>query len=334
MRMISWTLSTAALSGALLSMTGCAGSAHEPTEKYVLVATNTKLPYWQTALAGLNHAASEMKVKAEMAGPDTYDTKAEHDEFQRVVAQKPSGILISAADATVMTPDINAALGQGIPVLTMDSDAPDSKRLFFIGTDNYKAGALGGQLAAKLLNGKGNVVILTIPNQMNLKERLHGYEDAFAEHAGIKVMQVVDMKGDPTVAFDTTKQLLDSKKSKVDAFICLEASSCPEVGEVVNRQNMGGKVSIIAMDTDQRTIDWIRKGIVSATIAQKSFTMGYYGAKLLDDLHHHPPTPLNGNWAQNAASPVPTFVDTGSFVIDKSNVDAFTQQQSKGASGQ
>jgi len=169
---------------------------------------------------------------------------------------------------------------------------------------------------------------------MNLKERLHGYEDAFAEHAGIKVMQVVDMKGDPTVAFDTTKQLLDSKKSKVDAFICLEASSCPEVGEVVNRQNMGGKVSIIAMDTDQRTIDWIRKGIVSATIAQKSFTMGYYGAKLLDDLHHHPPTPLNGNWAQNAASPVPTFVDTGSFVIDKSNVDAFTQQQSKGASGQ
>src|SRR5436305_12983906 len=108
-------------------MTGCAGSAHEPTEKYVLVATNTKLPYWQTALSGLNHAASEMKVKAEMDGPDTYDTKAEHDEFQRAVAQKPAGILISAEDASLMTPDINSALAQCIPVLTMDSASPDSK---------------------------------------------------------------------------------------------------------------------------------------------------------------------------------------------------------------
>src|SRR5437764_3908562 len=114
-----------------------------------------------------------MKVKAEMDGRDTYDTKAEHDEFQRALAQKPAGILISAADASLMTPDINAALAQGIPVLTMDSDAPDSKRLFFIGTDNYRAGNLGGKLAGKLLGGKGNIVILTIPSQPNLKDRLH-----------------------------------------------------------------------------------------------------------------------------------------------------------------
>jgi ribose transport system substrate-binding protein len=311
----------AGVTAAALFLNGCAGSAHEPSEKYVLVSANTKLPYWQTALAGLNHAASEMKVKAELAGPDTYDTKAEHDEFQRVVAQKPSGIMISAADASMMTPDINAALSQGIPVITMDSDAPGSKRLFFLGTDNYNAGTLGGHLTSKLMNGKGDVVIFTIPSQPNLKDRLHGYEDAFAEHPGIHIKQVVDMKGDPTVAFDTTKQMLDAKQ-KVDAFVCLEAISCPEVGEVVNRQNMTGKVQIVAMDTDQRTTDWIKKGVISATIAQKPYTMGYYGAKLLDDLHHHPPSPLDNSWAQNAQSPVPTFVDTGSFVVDKTNVDA------------
>jgi ribose transport system substrate-binding protein len=127
------------------------------------------------------------------------------------------------------------------------------------------------------------------------------------------------------VAFDTTKQLLESK-NKVEAFICLEAMACPEVGEVVNRQNMGGKVKIIAMDTDQRTMDWISKGIISATIAQKPFTMAYYGMKALDDLHHHPPKPLTANWAQDARSPVPTFIDTGSFVIDKNSVATFNQQ--------
>lgn len=324
MKVAKRALVASAFSAAIITMTGCAASPHEPTEKYILVAANTKLNYWQTALAGLNHAASEMKVKAEMAGPDTYDTKAEHDEFQRAVGQKPAGILISAADASLMTPDINAALAQGIPVLTMDSDAPESKRLFFIGTDNYKAGNLGGKLAAKLLGGKGTIVVLTIPSQPNLKDRLHGFEDAVAEQPGLKVAQVVDMKADPTIAFDTAKQMLEGK-NKVDAFVCLEAISCPEVGEVVNRQNMGGKVKVIAMDTDQRTIDLIQKGVISATIAQKPFTMGYYGAKLLDDLHHNKLSSLTANFAQDPKSPVPTFVDTGSFVVDKDSVGAFVQ---------
>jgi ribose transport system substrate-binding protein len=332
MRAAQWTLVSAVLS-AVFFLTGCAESPHSPTEKYILVATNVKLPYWQTASAGLIHAALEMKVKAEMDGPDTFDPKGEHDEFQRAVAQKPSGILVSAADAKMLTPDINAALGQGIPVITMDSDAPDSKRLFFVGTDNYNAGTLGGHLTAKLLNGKGNVVIFTIPTQQNLKDRLHGYQDAFAEHPEIKVTQVVDMRGDPTVAFDTTKQLLQGK-TKVDAFVCLEAISCPEVGEVVNRENMAGKVTIVAMDTDQRTTDWIQKGVISATVGQKPFTMGYYGTKLLDDLHHHPPNPLTGNWAENPTSPIPTFVDTGTFVVDKSTVASFLDRSKSAATGQ
>lgn len=324
MKVAKRALVASAFSAAIITMTGCAASPHEPTEKYILVAANTKLGYWQTALAGLNHAATEMKVKAEMAGPDTYDTKAEHDEFQRAVAQKPAGILISAADASLMTPDINAALAQGIPVLTMDSDAPESKRLFFIGTDNYKAGNLGGKLTAKLLGNKGNIVVLTIPSQPNLKDRLHGFQDAVAEQQGLKVAQVVDMKADPTIAFDTAKQMLDGK-NKVDAFVCLEAISCPEVGEVVSRQNLGGKVKVIGMDTDQRTIDLIQKGVISATIGQKPYTMGYYGAKLLDDLHHNKPGSLTANFVQDPKSPVPTFVDTGSFVVDKDNVGSFVQ---------
>jgi ribose transport system substrate-binding protein len=183
------------------------------------------------------------------------------------------------------------------------------------------------------VGGKGNIVIFTMPGQANLRDRLHGYQDAFAEHPAIKVAQVIDIKGDPTVAFDSTKNLIDTK-ANVAAFVCLVSIACPEVGEVVNRANMGGKVSVIAMDTDPRTLDWIQKGIISATIAQKPFTMGYYGTKLLDDIHHHPPTPAGSNWAQSPLSPVPTFVDTGTFIVDKQNVASFSQQQSRSSSGQ
>ena len=328
MALHKWLCLMAVNTAAFLLLTGCSASPHEPSEKYVLVATNIKVPYWQGALAGLNHAATEMKVKAELAGPDTYDPKAELTEFQRVLALKPTGILVSPGDSAVMGPAIDAALNAGVPVITMDSDAPASKRLFFVGTDNYKAGTLGGQTTAKLLNDKGNVVIFTIKGQANIEQRLHGYHDTFETTKGIKITQEVDMKGDPGIAFDTTKQLLDTK-AKVDAFVCLESIGCPEVAEVVNRANMGGKVVIVGMDTDQRSLDWIQKGVISATIAQKPFTMAYYGMKLLDDVHHHPLTPLTKNWAQDSFSPIPTFVDTGVSLIDKSNVgDYLTQRQS------
>ncbi len=325
MRTVHRALIAALLPAAFFSMIGCSSSPHDPSEKYILVATNTKIPYWQTALGGLNHAANEMKVKAEMVGPDGYDPKAEHDEFQRAVGRKPTGILVSAADATLLTPDINSALQQGIPVVTIDSDAPDSKRLFFVGTDNYNAGTLGGDLTAKLLNGKGNVVVFTMPAQQNLKDRLHGYQDAFAEHPAIKITDVIDMRGDPTVVFDTTRRMIDGK-NKPDAFVCLEAISGPEVGEVVSRENMTGKVVVVGMDSDQRTTDLIQKGVISATIAQKPFTMAYYGTKLLDDVHHHLTMPLTKNWIQDPASPIPTFVDTGAFVIDKNSVSSYLDQ--------
>ncbi len=324
MRTLKSSLILAGIPALLLLLNSCAGSAHAPEEKYILVADNTKIPYWQLASQGIARAAAEMKVHQDVQGPDGHDPQGEHDAFKRAVAMKPSGILVSATDASILTPDINAALDQNIPVITIDSDAPESKRLFFVGTDNYNAGLIGGHMAAKLLNNKGNVVIFTIPSQSNLKDRLQGYQSAFADHTEVKVMQVIDMNGNSDVAFDSTKKLLDGK-TKVDAFICLEAIACPAVADVVNRANMAGKVTIIAMDTDPLTVDWINKGVISATITQKPYTMAYYGTKLLDDLHHHPPSPLAGEWNKNIFSPIPTFVDTGTFVVDKTNVGSLAK---------
>jgi ribose transport system substrate-binding protein len=325
MRKTGRLFTSAACSAALLFLAGCAGSPHDPKEKYILVADNSKIAYFQTALQGLNRAAAEMKVHAEIQGPDGHDPQGEHDAFRRAVAEQPSGILVSVTDAGLLAPDINAAIDQNIPVITFDADAPDSKRLFFVGTDNFNAGMIGGRLTAKLLGGKGSVVIYTIPGQINLKDRLSGYLAAFGDHTDVKVLQVVDMNGNSDVAFDSAKKMLDAK-TKVDAFVCLEALSCPAVADVVNRAGMNGKVHIVAMDTDPGTIEWINKGVISATIAQKPWTMAYFGVKLLDEVHHHPAKPLSGNWAQNVFSPYPTFVDTGTLVVTKENAGTLSQQ--------
>jgi ribose transport system substrate-binding protein len=330
----NWTILAAFLTGAIF-WTGCSSNPHSPGEKYYLIAANMKVQYWQTALAGLNHAATEMQVKSEMQGADGHDPQAEHEAFRRVMTTKPAGILVSVADVTVLSPDIDAAMQQGIPVITIDSDAPDSKRLFFVGTDNYNAGVLGGNLASKLLNGKGNVVIYRLPIQTNQKDRLSGYQAAFAAHPEIHVSQVVDLQDQPDIsgfAYDQTKKFLDTK-AKVDAFVCLESRSCGGVADAVNRAGLAGKTVIVAMDTDSETLDWMQKGVTSATIAQKPFTMAYYGCKLLADIHLHPPKPLIENYVEMANAPVPTFVDTGSFIVDKSGLSAFMQANKTAAGG-
>jgi ribose transport system substrate-binding protein len=211
----------------------------------------------------------------------------------------------------------------------VDSDAPGSKRLTFIGTDNYKAGQMGAQLAVQRLNGKGNLVVYTMPEQSNLKDRLRGYHDVFEQHPGIKIVDTVDFKGDATVAFDHTKDLVDKKQiDKVDGFICLEAIACPEVADVLDRNKVANKV-IIAMDTDARTLDWIKKGMIAGTVAQKTFTMGYVGVITLDQAHHYPPSPLDKLWAQDPQSVMPTFMDTGELLVDKNNADSYVSTASQ-----
>ncbi len=309
------------------------GSAHESDEYYVFVSANLQITYWKTAGTGFSHAATEFKgVRSDFTGPQTYDPKAERDALDQAVQKKATGILLSVADAGVLQDSINKAIAAGIPVITIDSDAPKSKRLFFIGTNNYQAGFTGGQRLAQELKGKGNVVVFTMPDQPNLQDRLRGYKDALAKTPEIKITRVVDIQGDPRIAFDTTTQIVGKERDKVDAFVCLEAQSGKEVAGVLNSYKVTGK-TVMAMDTDQETLDWIQKGVIAATIAQKPYTMAFVGMQMLDNLYHHKPSSLDVDWSKDGYAPIPAFVDTGSDLIDKSNVQSFIEAGKNLASG-
>jgi ribose transport system substrate-binding protein len=300
------------------------GSAHDSDEHYTFVAANVQVPYWQAAAAGFSKAGDEIKVQYRFVGPNTYDPKAEREALQEAVQRKPTGILLAVTDPALLKDDIDKAIAAGIPVITLDSDAPGTKRLFFIGTNNYQAGLTGGQRLAQELKGKGNVVVFTMPEQRNMQDRLRGYRDALERQSGIKVTRVVDIQGDPRIAFDTTTQIVGKERDKVDAFVCLEAQSGKEVAGVLNSYHVTGKV-VMAMDTDPETLDWIQKGMIAATIAQKPYTMAFVGLQMLDGLHHNKPPSLDTDWSKDSFAPIPAFVDTGSALIDKSNVGSFIQ---------
>ena len=317
----------AALAVLGLTLSSCGTSHHDPLEKYYLVVPNTKNPYWQEAWAGFNHAAFGLGpgVQSGLAGPDTFDPQGEIQEFHTVVSLKPAGILVAAADAVAMKGPIDSAIAQGIPVLTVDSDVPDSKRLTFIGTNNFQAGVMAGRVLVDRLHGKGDIVVYTIVGEENTEERLRGYKSILDSHPQIKIVRTVDVKGDPRIAFDTTVEIVKAKPVP-DGFVCLIGSAGPEVADVLDRNNLANKV-VVAMDTLSTTLDWIQKGRIAATISQKPYTMGLYGLVMLDAMHHYKLPSLDANWLQDTHSPFPVFVDTGSSLIDQSNLAAFRKAQ-------
>lgn len=310
-----------------LALSACGTHHHDPLEKFYLVTPNIKTDYWHEGWAGFNHAAFTLGtgVQSGLAGPDTFDPQAEVQEFRTVMSLKPAGILVAAADETAMKAPINDAIAQGIPVITIDSDVPDSKRLTFIGTNNYQAGVMGGRVLAERLHGKGDIVVYTIVGQENAEDRLRGYKSVLENHPQIKIVRTVDVKGDPRIAFDTTVEIVKGKPIP-DGFISLIGSAGPEVADVLDRNHVTGKV-VVAMDTLSTTLDWIKKGGIAATIAQKPYTMGEFGMMMLDALHHYKLPQLDANWAQDTHSPFPAFVDTGATLIDQTNLDVFRKAQ-------
>jgi ribose transport system substrate-binding protein len=306
---------------AAIASVSCQKAYHQETERYVLVAANINLSYWQEARAGFMDAARGFGVKADFTGPSYYSPQEELTAFKDAVARHASGILVAPGRPELFASAIGEAVDAGIPVMAMDTDAPGSKRILFIGTDNRQAGIESGKKIASLMNGKGRLVVITIPGQQNLDERLKGVQEVLAQNPGIKITQTLDDQGDPRTANTLVSELF-AKKETMDGFLGLEASGGSGAGETLHRLGLEGKIPIVAMDKDEETLDFIDRKVISATIAQKPYTMAFYGLRFLDDLHHNAVHEFK-DWRTAPASPLPARVDTGTTVIDASNLAVF-----------
>ena len=321
-RQVVAMITVSIFAGAAL-IASCAKPFHEETERYVFVATNINLPYWREANAGFMDAAKTLGVKAELVGPDTYDPSAEVGVFRKVVEQNPAGICLSAARPEIFRADIDKAVAQGIPVICVDADVPDSQRILYIGTDNFKAGRESLKRMAALTPGKGNIAVITIPGQRNVDDRLAGVVDALKNYPGLKLTKILDDKGDWRNAFDQLSDLI-LKKEKIDGIISLEASGGSGAAKAADRFNLQGKIPIVAFDNDPETLDWIEKGAITATVTQKPYVMSFYGLKYLDDLHHNAVHQFK-DWRTALAPPMPAFVDTGTVTVDKNNLKIYRE---------
>jgi ribose transport system substrate-binding protein len=290
-------------------------------EEYVLVAVSVGNAYWIDARDGFNDAARELGVRGTFTGPQGSDVKQQVDIIETAITRGVRGLIVVPAEPEAVIPSINRAIAAGIPVITQDTDSPKSQRHTFIGTGNFEAGRLGGELLAKEIEGKGEVAFLTIPGQWNLEERRRGYEAALAKYPEIKVVAIGNDQGEESQAASQGKSILQAHPS-LAGFGCVDAAGGAGAAVAVRDAGKKGKIKIVAMDRNEGTLDFIEQGFIQASLAQRSYTMSYLGLRMLHDLNRER-IKMVPNWRKAKTCPLPALVDTGAVVITPENVQAF-----------
>lgn len=301
--------------------TGHGRAAAAKGQQYVMIAAATGAPYWIDSKAGLQDKARELGVQATFTGPQTVDVNQQIDAINRAIAQGVDGIImVPMADS--VAPAIDKAIKRGIPVVCADADAPSSKRFSFVGTGNYNAGYKGGELLGKTLDGQGEVALIYIPGADNLMQRLKGYQDALKKYPGIKVVAIGNDQGNLTEAQKVCRTIIQAHPN-LKGFGCVDAGGGQGAAVAVKQAGKVGKVHIIAMDRDEATLQFIDQGIIDASIGQRTYTMSYLALQMVYNVRNDQVRMVR-DWKKIDVNPLPPNVDTGCFVINKSNVKELT----------
>jgi ribose transport system substrate-binding protein len=311
--------------GPVASAPSATPAAAPGNEEYVLVAVSVGNAYWIDARDGFNDAARELGVRGVFTGPQGSDVKQQVDIIETAITRGVKGLIVVPAEPEAVIPSINRAIAAGIPVITQDTDSPKSQRYTFIGTGNFEAGRLGGELLAKEIGGKGEVAFLTIPGQWNLEERRRGYEAALANYPDIKVVAIGNDQAEESQAASQAKSILQAHPN-LAGFGCVDAAGGAGAAVAVRDAGKKGKIKIIAMDRNEATLDFIEQGFIQASLAQRSYTMAYLGLRMLHDLNHGR-IKMVPDWRTAKTCPLPAVVDTGAVVITPENVQAFRHER-------
>ncbi|WP_244422326.1 sugar-binding protein [Bradyrhizobium sp. ORS 285] len=300
---------------ALLAMAIGVGSAGAADKKVLAFVVNGASDFWKIAEAGVKKAQGELPdYNLQLKYPEQAAAAVQQRMLDDLVAAGAAGIMVSAVDPKNQTEHLNKIAGQTV-LFTTDSDAPQSKRIAYIGSSNTELGKDAGKLMLKALpNGGKCVGFVGLLGADNARERIEGVKETIK---GSKV-ELVDVRGDE---IDQTR----AKRNVEDILAAMPDVSClvgfysyntPRIYEVLKEAGKLGKIKIIGFDEDPITLGGVKDGAIEGTVVQQPYEWGYQGMKLMAKV------------VQGDKSGVPAngIIIVPGKVIDKANVEDFMAQ--------
>jgi ribose transport system substrate-binding protein len=263
----------------------------------VAIVTSGEGAYWDPVIAGAQDAAKKNDVELTIIRSKS-DKDVQSQSILNLLKNHPAGIAISPLD-TVYQSTVLAQVAGATTLVTFDSDSPVSRRLCFVGTDNYAAGRMCGEAVKRAVPDGGEVVIcMGVPNKDNTQRRRQALID-----------ELLDRPVDPLRAFEPTTQPIRGEKYTVIAtifdnsdrtkavelaasalkehpnvkcFVGFTSYSAPSVVQALKDANkLGGAVKVVGFDIDERTLAGIESGDIFATVMQDQYGLGYHAVRIM-----------------------------------------------------
>jgi len=310
----------------LLIGTSCKEAAEEAVEEAagagditVVVIGKSVHPYWSNVETGTMDAGEALGVDAIFWVPTEEDISAQISTMETYIAQGVDGIAVAPSDPVAMAPYIKQAMDAGIPTITLDTDAPESERLCYVGTSNKAAGVEAGEAMVDLLPDGGDVGVGTGSlTAMNSLERIEGFEEGI-EGTDVTVLEPINNDGeDSTKALELANSTLVANPDLAGAF-GVYAYNGPAWAKAVKEQGLVGDVKIVAFDATDEHIEYVKEGVIQVLVAQREYFQGYKSVELL--------TLMAQKGIEEGMSeygvPDSMIVDTGVNVVTQDNLADF-----------
>lgn len=297
---------------------GCNRGRASANKLHLAFVTNNASDFWTIARAGCNKAQEELKdVDVDFQIPSDGTAASQKRIVDDLLARGVQGIAMSPVDPSNETPMLNEVARQAL-LFTQDSDAPNSNRACYVGTDNVAAGRQAGELIKKALPGGGKIMLFvgTLDAQ-NARDRLSGIKQAIA---GTKI-QILDTLTDETDRVRAKANVQDTlvKYPDVAGLVGLWSYNGPAILNAVQGANKVGQVKIVCFDEEDETLAGVKSGAIYATVVQQPFEFGHEAMILMAKY-------LRGDHSVIPASKQ-IFVPT--LAIQQDNVEAFQTKLNK-----
>ena len=285
------------------------------TKHKLAFVTNNPSEFWTIARKGTEKAAKEIPdIEVEFRIPAGGTAAEQQSIIDDLLANGVKGIAISPVDPKNQTGMLNRVASQAV-VVTQDSDAPDSNRMCYIGTDNVAAGRQAGQLLKEALPQGGKIMVFVgVLDAANAQQRFQGLKEAIA---GSNIT-IIDVRTDNTDRVRAKSNASDTIVNNADiaGMVGLWSYNGPAILSAVKEANNVDKIKIVAFDEEDETLNGVKDGAIYATVVQQPFEFGYQSMALMAKV-------LNGDKSQIPASKQ-IFVPT--LAIKKADVEEFTKK--------
>ena len=283
--------------------------------KRLAFVTNNASDFWTIARKGVEKADAELAdVTAEFKIPSDGTAAEQKRIVDDLLAKGIDGIAMSPVDPDNQTGLINE-LSQKTLVFTQDSDAPNSQRACYVGTDNVAAGREAGKLIKEALPSGGKIMLFVGKlDARNAAERMQGIKE---ELTGSNI-QIIDTRTDDTDRVRAKSNVADTlvKYPDVAGLVGLWSYNGPAIVNAVRDASKIGQVKIIAFDEEDETLAGIKDGSIYGTVVQQPYEFGYQAIKLMA-------AALKGDRSGIPANKQ-MFVPTK--IIKQADVEEFTKQ--------